>query len=446
MLDLAAIKPTSRAADAPPQSDKKPVNGRSENPPEQEFQSAYESASENTKETQKHSETMGQGPKTGPEPSEEQSKSDKPTADEADVLVAAGEGQAKVQDVSENAKGDSAVGLKSDAKSGRNRIDNSLSATGNGPPSTKQSGGSEASDKAAAPTTAGSEGAALSSKEAGRKTPAEAIVLSKAAETSRRPTAEATSEPRTGVTSAETVKQQPTAQSVANTAKAEIKQSAANKDDAQVRDVELRPVNSKSKAPTPTVTPVQATPLIARSQILSVTEAQKDKSDLTPVVTSDGDGIGSWDTRTSSQVSSTALGQVLNRPETPSLIARQMAEALQKLPDRPVEISLNPKELGRVRMNISAVEAGITVSIVAERPETLDLMRRHIEQLTREFQSIGYENIAFAFAEGEENSAYSEQQSDDGQSEPSRLMIAEEDGVETLQPMTSASSGIDIRL
>ena len=52
-----------------------------------------------------------------------------------------------------------------------------------------------------------------------------------------------------------------------------------------------------------------------------------------------------------------------------------MADALHRLPDRPVELTLNPEELGRVRMTLATHDAGITVTIVAERADTLDLMR-----------------------------------------------------------------------
>jgi hypothetical protein len=128
--------------------------------------------------------------------------------------------------------------------------------------------------------------------------------------------------------------------------------------------------------------------------------AQKDKVDLSPVVPGDLEAVTTWEPRAGTTNATGSLAQTLARADTPAAIGRQMAEALQKLPDRPVEVSLNPRELGRVRMSIAASEAGITVSVVVERPETLDLMRRNIDQLAREFQSIGYENINFSFAEG----------------------------------------------
>ncbi|MEM9575702.1 MAG: flagellar hook-length control protein FliK [Pseudomonadota bacterium] len=443
MLDLAAVKPTSRAADAPSQSDRKPVNGRSDNGPEQEFQSAYDSAAEKTKDLQERGETTGEAPIDDTAATEERPNSDKSTTDEVHIVVAVGEGQSKAQDGKTASKEGHAAHITADGQAGRNRPENAGSAQ-MAPSSDHQSKGPDAIVKPGGPAAAGPEDAAASAKEAPRKTPAEAIVLSKAADTGQRSTPEAASAPRPEGAAADAAKQHPTQPSLASIARAEAKSTEAKKNDRIPRDTEVRPANSKPKASV--LSAGQGATLIAKPQTLSVAESRKEKADLIPLLASDGETFATWETRSSSQAPSSALGQVLNRPETPSMIARQMAEALQKLPDRPVEISLNPKELGRVRMNISAAEAGITVSIVAERPETLDLMRRHIEDLTREFQSIGYEDIAFAFAEGEQNSAYTEHQSDDGPADLSRLVIAEEDTAEPIQPMTSATNGIDIRL
>src|SRR5690606_21551545 len=80
--------------------------------------------------------------------------------------------------------------------------------------------------------------------------------------------------------------------------------------------------------------------------------------------------------------------------------AVQGIEILSRHPDKPIEIALNPVELGRVRMELSRTENGVTVSIIADRPETLDLMRRHIDQLAAEFHRLGYTDIAFSFGNG----------------------------------------------
>ena len=80
----------------------------------------------------------------------------------------------------------------------------------------------------------------------------------------------------------------------------------------------------------------------------------------------------------------------------------QAVEVWARQPGKPVEISLNPEELGQVRMTLSTSDTGVTVMITSERPETLDLMRRHIDQLAQELLRLGYENTAFQF--GADNS------------------------------------------
>ena len=79
-------------------------------------------------------------------------------------------------------------------------------------------------------------------------------------------------------------------------------------------------------------------------------------------------------------------------------VTQQLAAALADQPDRPVEIALSPEELGRVRMTLHHGEAGLTVAIHAERPETLDLMRRNIDMLVRDFRDLGYSEMSFSFS------------------------------------------------
>jgi flagellar hook-length control protein FliK len=52
-----------------------------------------------------------------------------------------------------------------------------------------------------------------------------------------------------------------------------------------------------------------------------------------------------------------------------------------------------------VRISVTAGDNGLTVAIIAERPETVDLMRRNIDLLTRELREMGYENPTFTFGD-----------------------------------------------
>jgi len=81
-------------------------------------------------------------------------------------------------------------------------------------------------------------------------------------------------------------------------------------------------------------------------------------------------------------------------------IASQLQDAAPKVPGKAVEITLNPQELGGVRMAMQMSENTIGISIVTERPETLDLLRRHIDQLATEFRELGYDHIDLNLADG----------------------------------------------
>jgi len=215
-------------------------------------------------------------------------------------------------------------------------------------------------------------------------------------------------------------------------------------DERRARSEGLVRSDSAALATAPKQAP-PATTLLPKAPAIETLKVA-DVSDTTKPVVADVDGALPAETRTTGTTSAPTFGQVLARAETPGLMARQMAEALQRLPDKPVEIALNPRELGRVRMSISAAEAGITVNVLAERPETLDLMRRNIEQLTVEFEAIGYSNINFAFAEGEAQQSFSEEADSGSSSDRSvvNLEIDDEDVPRTAQ--MQVATGVDIRL
>ncbi|TCP27670.1 flagellar hook-length control protein FliK [Rhodovulum adriaticum] len=81
--------------------------------------------------------------------------------------------------------------------------------------------------------------------------------------------------------------------------------------------------------------------------------------------------------------------------------ARQVAEAMQTPPrDGRIELALEPAELGRVRLTLTAAEQAMTVVLSADRPETLELMRRHGEMLAGALRAAGYEGVSLDFAGG----------------------------------------------
>ncbi|TNF64554.1 MAG: hypothetical protein EP307_02480 [Rhodobacteraceae bacterium] len=78
-------------------------------------------------------------------------------------------------------------------------------------------------------------------------------------------------------------------------------------------------------------------------------------------------------------------------------VAMQIAMALPAAADGSVEITLSPRELGQVRLSLSPGETGLVLTMVAERPETLDMLRRHAAELGHDLRSLGYHDVDFRF-------------------------------------------------
>lgn len=99
--------------------------------------------------------------------------------------------------------------------------------------------------------------------------------------------------------------------------------------------------------------------------------------------------------------------------DLPRHVAQQIVTALRSGGDMASELYLSPSELGRVRISLSSSDLGMVVSIIADRPETLELMRRHADQLARDFHDIGYQAAEFSFGQGAPDHAHDERKQDD---------------------------------
>jgi hypothetical protein len=141
-------------------------------------------------------------------------------------------------------------------------------------------------------------------------------------------------------------------------------------------------------------------------------------------------------------VTSISGGSAAAGPETARHAAQQIATAIIQGNGKSTEIALNPEELGRVRLKMTAVDGAMTLVILADRPETQELMRRHIDVLAQEFRALGYDSISFSFsAEGQSGRAdNSEGSSDEGQFGTVQHVETEE---LTAPPPTT---GLDLRL
>ena len=85
-----------------------------------------------------------------------------------------------------------------------------------------------------------------------------------------------------------------------------------------------------------------------------------------------------------------------------STASAQLVAAIRTEPKSgDIELRLDPPELGRVRINLSVETAdAVKAVLTVERPETLEHLRRNMNQFTEDLRAAGFESIDVEFSEG----------------------------------------------
>lgn len=113
-----------------------------------------------------------------------------------------------------------------------------------------------------------------------------------------------------------------------------------------------------------------------------------------------------------------------------------------------IEIALNPEELGHVRLTIQSDDgATATVRLSADRHETLDLMRRHVELLAQDMRDLGYRDLSFFFQDRPQHAPFDFSRPGEDAAAPADLLPRPENS--TGMPRASgrhADGSLDIRL
>ncbi|WP_339108787.1 flagellar hook-length control protein FliK [Thioclava sp. GXIMD4216] len=104
-------------------------------------------------------------------------------------------------------------------------------------------------------------------------------------------------------------------------------------------------------------------------------------------------------TSTPHLASGPATAQPALQQATAHNISQQLTRALSNSSDDSVELTLAPEELGKVRMVLHHSDQGMSVMIYADRPETLDLMRRNADMLSRDLRELGYTDVNLNFTD-----------------------------------------------
>lgn len=146
---------------------------------------------------------------------------------------------------------------------------------------------------------------------------------------------------------------------------------------------------------------------------------------------------------------SSAVAQHGAQPATQ--IAHQVVTALRDMradPGVPLDLALDPPELGRVRLSVTEVAGAMTLTITAERPETADLMRRHLALLSEEFARAGVEapNVNISQDGGRQTRDHLDFGERNARSDPADEVM--ETIAETDRPVTTQAhaAGLDVRI
>lgn len=124
-------------------------------------------------------------------------------------------------------------------------------------------------------------------------------------------------------------------------------------------------------------------------------------------------------------------------------ISRQVADAVPRIGDAALEITLHPEELGRLKLTLTTGEGAPVLHVLADRPETMDLIRRHIDLLMREFGAQGFAGLDVAL--GQDRRGQGHPPGDSTTAGPDASLTASEP-LSHARPATSPGGGLDIRL
>lgn len=99
-------------------------------------------------------------------------------------------------------------------------------------------------------------------------------------------------------------------------------------------------------------------------------------------------------------------------PQTADAAAQVVAAIRAEAGSDQIDVRLDPPELGRVRISMH-FERGdvVTATVSSERTDTLDLLKRHQDELTRELEKAGFARVNLQFSTGGSGQNFTQQPS-----------------------------------
>lgn len=219
---------------------------------------------------------------------------------------------------------------------------------------------------------------------------------------------------------------------------------------ATLRDVTPMRTGAWTVAPTTTPAPFVLAPIGFGTQTTPLQATAAALGDFAADALQDLDfGLQAVISNASTTALTPTLSVVAHAPSaTAQVIAQQIATAMgsaTREAGSPVELALDPPELGRIRMQVTEIAGVMTLTIQAERPETADLMRRHLDLLAQEFAQAGLDapSVMISQEGADQGGRNADDQPPLGDQQRSAAPHAD-----TPQPLPqrTASGGLDLRL
>ncbi|MDA7430211.1 flagellar hook-length control protein FliK [Primorskyibacter aestuariivivens] len=132
--------------------------------------------------------------------------------------------------------------------------------------------------------------------------------------------------------------------------------------------------------------------------------------------------------------------------ENAMAVIHQITAQLNAAASDEIEIMLNPKELGSVRMILSPTENGMVLSMTMERTETHDLIRRHIDLAEKTFRDLGFSDLSIDLSLGQHHPPHRADVRDSADGIQVGEARPDTPKGKTLSKATITSAGLDIRV
>ncbi|MFA9230406.1 MAG: flagellar hook-length control protein FliK [Microgenomates group bacterium] len=130
----------------------------------------------------------------------------------------------------------------------------------------------------------------------------------------------------------------------------------------------------------------------------------------------------------------------------PATVVAQIIHQLHQKPAGTVEINLHPKDLGKLHFEMVPKGEGMSVTLSAEQPQTMELLRKGADQLLQELRNAGFVGSTINFDQWGQRPQQQSSQATPFGTDPEGEEIASQ--ILAPQNATAASSGrsLDIRL